>query len=115
MLRVAVVGEKGHVVASGIGTGGIAGQLARRPGDDAIPYEQGPDTGFNVAFERSIRAFVEKSQGASNPAATGHDGYAVLAIERALVISQAEGRTVQLAEFGGAAAAATSTQGGQRA
>ncbi len=96
MLRVDVVGERGRLTASGITLQDIMGRLVRTPGDREIPYYTGEDRGFNVAFERSIRAFVEKVQGSDTPAATGHDGYAVLLIERALVLSQAEGRAIAL-------------------
>jgi predicted dehydrogenase len=103
MLRVDVVGERGRLTADGITTDNIMGRLTRTPGHENIPYYDGDDRGFNVAFERSIRAFVETVQGADTPAATGEDGYAVLEIERALVLSQQQGRVVPLAEISEAA------------
>lgn len=96
MLRVDAVGERGRLTADGITTQDIMGRLVLTPGGRQIAYYDGQDRGFNVAFERSIRAFVEKVQGSDTPAATGHDGYAVLLIERALVLSQAEGRAIAL-------------------
>lgn len=97
MLRVDVIGERGRLTADGITTQDIMGRLVRTPGDEAIAYYDGADRGFNVAFERAIRAYVELVQGASTPAATGQDGYAVLEIERAFVLAQAERRVVPLA------------------
>ncbi len=108
MLRVDVVGERGRLTADGITTQDIMGRLERTPGHEAIDYYDGAERGFNVAFERSIRAFVEKAQGADTPAATGRDGYAVLEIERALVLAPAEQCVVALTEFTHA------TQGGAR-
>jgi len=101
MLRVDVVGDRGRLTADGITTDDIMGRLVRTPGRQEMAYYDGEERGFNVAFERSIRAFVEMVQGVSTPAATGQDGLAVLEIERALVISQAEGRMVPLAEMAG--------------
>lgn len=96
MLRVDVIGEKGRLTADGIVIDDIIGRLTRTPGDEEISFYQGEDRGFNVAFERSIRAFVEKVQGADTPAATGQDGYAVLEIEHGLLRSQTEGRLITL-------------------
>lgn len=104
MLRVDVVGEKGRLTADGITIQNIMGQLVRTPGGHALPYDAGADSGFNVAFKRSIRAFVERATGAASPAAapaaTGQDGYEVLLVERALVLSQQEGRTIALDTLG---------------
>lgn len=103
MLRVDVIGERGRLTAEGITTADIMGRLVRTPEQQEIAYYDGADRGFNVAFERSIRAFVERVQGASTPAATGRDGFAVLSVERALVLSQQEHRSVPLAEVAVAA------------
>jgi predicted dehydrogenase len=99
MLRVDAIGERGRLTASEITTENIMGRLLRTPGQEEIPYARPDDHGFNVAFERSLRAFVEKVQGVATPAATGEDGYAVLEIERALVLAQAEQRVIALVEL----------------
>lgn len=100
MLRVDVIGERGRLTADGITTEDIMGRLARTPERQEIDYERPEDHGFNVAFERSIAAYVEMVRGGETPAATGRDGLAVLEIERGLVLSQAEGRAISLAEIG---------------
>jgi predicted dehydrogenase len=106
MLRVDVVGQDGRLTADGITIQNIMGRLVQTPGDHVVEYDTGADSGFNVAFERSIRAFVETatSTGAASPAAaqaaTGQDGYEVLRIERALVLSQQESRTIALDTLG---------------
>lgn len=84
------------MTADGIVIDDIIGRLTRTPGNENVSFYQGDDRGFNVTFERSIRAFVEKVQGADNPATTGQDGYAVLEIEHGLLRSQAEGRDIVL-------------------
>ncbi len=99
MLRVDVIGERGRLTADGITTQDIMGRLVRTPGHQELAYYDGTDRGFNVAFECAIRAFVEQVQGASTPAATGRDGYAVLQIERALVLSQTKRRIIALSEL----------------
>jgi predicted dehydrogenase len=116
MLRVDVVGERGRLTADGITTQDIMGRLVgtranmvgasalvRTPEQQEIAYYDGTDRGFNVAFERSIRAFVERVQGVGTPAAataaTGQDGFAVLQIERALVLAAQEQRVVPLSDL----------------
>jgi predicted dehydrogenase len=96
MLRVEAVGEKGRLTADGITIDDIIGRLVRWPGGEEVPFYDGAERGFNVAFERSIRAFIERVRGAETDAATGEDGYAVLEIEHALVRANAEGRVIAL-------------------
>lgn len=97
MLRVDVVGEKGRLTAADIRIDDIIGRLTRSPENQEIEFYHDSERGFNVAFERSIRSFVEKSQGANNPAATGRDGYTILEIEHGLFASQRDQRGISLA------------------
>ncbi len=96
MLRVEIVGEQGRLTADSIVIHDIIGRLTRWPEKAEITVDAGTERGFNVAFERAIRAFVERVRGAETDAATGEDGLTVLEIEHALKISQAEGREVAL-------------------
>ncbi|MCC6756262.1 MAG: hypothetical protein IT199_07810, partial [Solirubrobacterales bacterium] len=96
MLRVDVLGDKGRLSADVINIEDMIGRLTHSPGSQEILFYDREDHSFNVAFERSIQGFVEKTQGAENPAASGKDGLAILEIERALVISQRDRQTVSL-------------------
>jgi predicted dehydrogenase len=96
MLRVDVVGEQGRLTADGITTADIMGRLthvalgpaaAGGAATREIRYYDGAERGFNVAFERSIAAFIaavrahragREGQALSRPAAGRSPGTAGL-------------------------------------
>ncbi len=89
-------GAGGRLVVDGLTRDDIVGRLTRWPEGQEIPTGEGPERGFALSFQQADRAFVARVRGAETPAATGEDGYAVLLLERALVLAQTTGRTIAL-------------------
>lgn len=96
LLQLEVAGARGRLVVDGLTLDDIVGRLTRWPEGQEIPTGAGPERGFALSFQQADRAFVARVRGAETPAATGEDGYAVLLLERALVLAQTTGRTIAL-------------------
>ena len=110
MLRVEVAGSAGRLVADGITTANVVGTLrhyafagdasnpARSPqgAEVPMPFEGDAQPDFQLAFDRSITAFVEAVSSRRQPPVTGEDGLRVLELESAIVRSMKEQRFVDV-------------------
>ena len=110
MLRVEIAGTAGRLVADGITTANVVGTLrhyrfagdaedpARSPqgAELPLPLEEGVKPDFQLAFDRSITAFIEAVAAGRQPPVTGEDGLRVLEIENAIVRSMREQRFVDV-------------------
>ena len=110
MLRVEIAGSSGRLVADNITTTNVVGTLrhfrfagdasdpARSPqgAEISLPLDEGAQPDFQLAFDRSITAFVEAVAAGREPPVTGDDGLRVLEIESAIVRSMREQRFVDV-------------------
>lgn len=96
LLTLEVAGKRGRLTVEGLTIDDIVGRLTRWPEGQEIPTWAGAERSFALSFQQADRAFVARVRGEETPAATGEDGYAVLLLERALVLAQETGRTIAL-------------------
>ena len=89
-------GEEGSIVARGVMTGRPVGEVTLRHagGEEAIPFEA------HDLYERSARLFAAACRGEGQPAATGRDGVASLAVAAAVKVAATSGRRVAV-DYGG--------------
>jgi predicted dehydrogenase len=78
----------------------VVGKLRMFPGNKEveIPDEKSlPRRDFQLAFTRSISAFVDSVRHGKTPPVTGEDGFRALLIEEAIVVSHAQKSAVTIA------------------
>jgi len=95
------IGETGRVMTDDIRINDVVGKLRLFPGNKEIeiPAEKSlPRRDFQLAFTRSISAFVDSVRQGKTPPVTGEDGFRALLIEEAIVVSQAQKSAVTIVE-----------------
>jgi len=93
------IGETGRVMTDEIRINDVVGKLRMFPGNKEveIPDEKSlPQRDFQLAFTRSIGAFVDGVRQGKTPPVTGEDGFRALLIEEAIVISHAQKSAVTI-------------------
>lgn len=98
MVQLEVVGDKGRATVKNVRIHDISGNLVVEPGGRDIPLctEEERKKGFDLAFERSIAAFVESVRRNQPPSPSGIDGLRAVEVEEAVVRSQKERRFIPL-------------------
>jgi len=84
------IGETGRIMTDEIRTSNVVGKLRTFPGNKPVelPGEGSlPRRDFQLAFSRSISAFVDSVRHGKTPPVTGEDGLRALLIEEAIVVS----------------------------
>lgn len=98
MLQLECVGDQGRALIDQIDIRDISGRLRLYPRGEEIPLvtPQERAKGFNLAFERSIEAFVDNVRRGRAPSPSGIDGLRAVEVENAVVRSQKERRFIPL-------------------
>ncbi|MDQ1328721.1 MAG: hypothetical protein QG641_2006 [Candidatus Poribacteria bacterium] len=97
------IGETSRIMTDNIRISDIVGKLRMFPGNKQIelPDEKTlPCRDFQLAFSRSIGAFVDSVRQGKTPPVTGEDGFRALLIEEAIVVSHAQKCSVIIADGG---------------
>lgn len=107
MVQLECVGEKARVLIDQIQIRDISGRLRVFPEGKEIPLVSPEERakGFNLAFERSIEAFVRHVREGRAPSPSGVDGLRAVEVEEAVVRSQKERRFVPLSRVAASALA----------
>jgi predicted dehydrogenase len=94
------IGEKSRIMTDEIRINDVVGKLCLFPGNKEVelPDEKSLQRrDFQLAFTRSIGAFVNSVRQGKTPPVTGEDGLRALLIEEAIVVSQAQKAAVTIA------------------